>query len=396
MEERKFKVIKGGAELHSTGTKRYFISAYTTDTRLMGVIGVFIHWKLSGSPNGNDFYQFFYYDAEEYGLESYTGLLNADSTQVSQTEKALMGGLGGKNIELTEKEARWLIKKFAEGSRRLNTPLPEPQSEYRFLLDEPVSVTLKEEEAVIAKICTPLLSDYHLIHYFLMRCFARDKTAQNYLTLGELDTDSIFSEAPATLCQNSINEYIDETGNLSYLCESLIEINNAYKLILTEITIADGKISSAQLCSSLRITATEAAMMLNRPEFVTVYEILTDADNFEQIFSTLTIGSMLTSHENGRLYLQFNANNDHVNRKIFRLNEDIHGMFFVSDFGQLIAAAYGLNEIHDMERMLHSSPLAPYLLPSARYEFKEPILYEFIQSDFEDFAEFLESLQQPQ
>lgn len=137
-------------------------------------------------------------------------------------------------------------------------------------------------------------------------------------------------------------------------------------------------------------------MMLNRPEFVTVYEILTDADNFEQIFSTLTIGSMLTSHENGRLYLQFNANNDHVNRKIFRLNEDIHGMFFVSDFGQLIAAAYGLNEIHDMERMLHSSPLAPYLLPSARYEFKEPILYEFIQSDFEDFAEFLESLQQPQ
>jgi hypothetical protein len=32
------------------------------------------------------------------------------------------------------------------------------------------------------------------------------------------------------------------------------------------------------------------------------------------------------------------------------------------------------------------------LLASAKYEFKEPVLYEFIQSEFDDFAEFLETL----
>ena len=29
-------------------------------------------------------------------------------------------------------------------------------------------------------------------------------------------------------------------------------------------------------------------------------------------------------------------------------------------------------------------------MATAKYEFKEPVLYEFIQSDFEDFNEFLD------
>jgi len=101
---------------------------------------------------------------------------------------------------------------------------------------------------------------------------------------------------------------------------------------------------------------------------------------------------MQTIHENGRLYLEFNKNNDHVNKKIFRLNEDIHGLYFATDFGQLIIATYSLSEIHEIEKTLSKSEISTCIIPTAKYEFKEPILYEFIQSDFDDFSDFLDFL----
>ena len=115
-------------------------------------------------------------------------------------------------------------------------------------------------------------------------------------------------------------------------------------------------------------------------------------DDFLKRFGSLSANSMQTLHDNGRLYLEFNKNNDHVNRKIFRLNEDIHGLYYATDFGQLIIAAYSLNEIHEIERMLSKSEVCTCIIPTSKYEFKEPILYEFIQSDFDDFTDFLDFL----
>lgn len=65
-------------------------------------------------------------------------------------------------------------------------------------------------------------------------------------------------------------------------------------------------------------------------------------------------------------------------------------MYYITDFGQLIVSSYSLPGIHALERDLRKSVLAPYLMATAKYEFKEPVLYEFIQSDFEDFNEFLD------
>ena len=69
MNHSKFTVIKGGSE-PDFGTRR-FLSAYITDTRLMGVVGLQIHWERLEDGGAADFYQLFYYDAEEYGLDSY-------------------------------------------------------------------------------------------------------------------------------------------------------------------------------------------------------------------------------------------------------------------------------------------------------------------------------------
>jgi len=103
---------------------------------------------------------------------------------------------------------------------------------------------------------------------------------------------------------------------------------------------------------------------------------------------------MMTIHENGRLFLAFNKNNSHVDKAVFRLNEDVYGMFYISDFGQMIIASYNVKGILALEMDLRKSPLKEYMDMTSKYEFKEPILYEFIQSDFDDFEDFLEFIRE--
>ncbi len=78
-------------------------------------------------------------------------------------------------------------------------------------------------------------------------------------------------------------------------------------------------------------------------------------------------------------------------KKEYRLNEDVLGMYFVSDSGQLISASYSLEEIRQLEIDLEL-PFGRKLIPTAKYEFQEPVLYEFIQSGFEDFELFVDAI----
>ena len=391
MAERKFKVIKGGAAAALSSNRRKFLSGFITDTRLMGVVGLYIHWELSNTDSVSDFHQFFYFDAEEYGFETYKSLLGSDQEALTIMEQALIGGLGGNKVNVYEREATHLVQKYVKMNELLSIPLPDGKNEYEFLLEEPVVLSKSENEIMIDKLCTPIVSEYQLINYFLMRVFGRDFEAAAYLASDILPLEILPAEEGATLCKNSIEEFFDESG-CSYLCESLIEYDGKYELIVSEINLEEGQVTGTKKRSSFFITSAEAAMMLNHPEFITVYEILTEMEDFLKRFSSLSVNSMQTLHENGRLYLEFNKNNDHVNRKVFRLNEDIHGLYYATDFGQLIIAAYSLNEIHEIEKALGKSEVSSCVIPTAKYEFKEPILYEFIQSDFDDFTDFLDFL----
>lgn len=391
MTERKFTVIKGGAAAALSNNSRSFLSGFITDTRLMGVVGLYIHWELSNTEFASDFHQFFYFDAEEYGFETYKSLLGSDPEALAITEQALIGGLGGNKVNVNEREATYLVQKYVAMNEELSLPLPDGKNEFEFLLDEPITLSESENEVLIDKLSTPIVSEYQLINYFLMRVFGRDFEAAAYLATNDFSLNILPEDQGATLCKNSVEEFFDENG-CSYLCESLIEYDGKYKLVVSEIYLSEGKVSGTKKRSSFFVTSAEAAMMLNHPEFITVYEILTEMEDFLKRFTSLSANSMQTLHENGRLYLEFNKNNDHVNRKVFRLNEDIHGLYYATDFGQLIIAAYSLSEIHEIEKSLSKSEVCTCIIPTAKYEFKEPILYEFIQSDFDDFSDFLDFL----
>ena len=389
----KLTVIEGGLSATMEKREKYFVSAYITDTRLMGVLSVYARWKLSGMDEDCDLHQFFYIDCEEAGLETYRSVMGNAPDDIAYIEQSLTGGLGAKKVSLTERELKGVMTYYRRFNESRGLPLPENYREYSFLLEPPTELSTDEKKKVMHDMCGDIKSDYQAVNYFLMRCFGRDHAGGRYLASKNVPLDLYDDYFPATFLKNVIDtDRSFDDGAVSYLCESLIEQNGHYETVISNVVVKNMKIVAAKKCSNFAVSAAEAAMMLAKPEFVTVYEVMLSEEDMENNIGELTVNlnTVMTSHDNGRMFMAFKKNNDHVNERIFRLNNDVKGVYFLTDYGQLIASAYSLTDIRYLENKLRVSMLAPYLIVTAKYEFKEPVLFEFIQSDFEDFEDFLD------
>ncbi len=399
MSRPELKIIEGGLPSREK-TEKKFVSSYITDTRLMGAMAMYVCWDTPDCPETDSFHQFFYFDTEEYGFETYKSLWGYDKDEIYALEQSLISGLGGKKSDISEKEVRRILWEYADYNREHGLDMPGRKDEYAFLLENGCPRMTQEEEDILnAKMRTPLKSDYHVINYFLMRCLSGDLKGAGYLTKFSTDGDSgrkpafDLSEpfcgiAPCTLCKNTTD--FSESG--SYICQALIQKEADYSLLIICIDVLDMKVTGCRLQSSMKISTAEAAMLLSRSEFITVYEVMAEPEDLEKHTWDIACSTMVTVHENGKLMMSFNTDNDHVNKRIFRLSEDVFGLYYITDFGQFLISSYSLKNIRQMEDRISSSPLGKMLMPTAKYEFKEPVLYEFIQSDYEDFEEFMEFL----
>ncbi len=407
MKKSDLKIIKGGLSSNIDMMRKDFVSAYVTDTRLMGVLAVYARWNIAGpstdfSGEPDQLHQFFYIDCEEAGLETYTSHPGTDIIGIEITEQALVGGLGAKRVDLNERSLRGLLCHWRKFNVKHNLPLPENYSEYGFLLEPETVLTSPEQHSLMEEICSELVSDYQLINYFLMRCFGRDYDGARFLTASAGDADKFpldlyDSYIQATFCKNVIDvekKYGD--GSISYLCESLIEMNGKYETVISKVVAKDRKVIGFEHCSGFRVSEAEAAMMLAKPEFMTICEVMLSEDDMKKNLGEFTVGlnTVMSKQENGHLFMAFKESNSHVNNRVFMLSNDVKGVYFLSDYGQLIVTAYSLRDIRKLEATLAASPLSPYLVPTAKYEFIEPLLFEFIQSDFDDFETFLDFLQE--
>lgn len=393
LSKPKLTVIEGGLSASINRRKKSFISAYVTDTRLMGVLAVYARWNISDTASGTQLHQFFYIDCEEAGLQTYQSVMGDDFDEINYIEQALIGGLGAKKAELTERQLRGLLTYYAAFNRKHSIPLPDKYDDYSFIVEPETELEPDECNALMGMICGSISSNYQVVNYFLMRCFGRDSKGAAYLAAGNVDSELYYDYYPATFCKNVIDvSHRYDDGAVAYLCESLIELNNNYETVISRVVVKDLKVVALEKCSSFTVSAAEAAMMLTKPEFVTVYEVLLSDEDMDNNIGELTINldTVMSTHENGRMFMAFKKTNDHVDSKVFRLSNDVKGVYFLTDFGQLIAAAYTLSDIRYMEKKLKASPLAPFLMTTAKYEFKEPVLFEFVQSDFEDFDDFLD------
>ncbi|MDR2355688.1 MAG: hypothetical protein LBE16_05790 [Clostridiales Family XIII bacterium] len=390
MNEARLRVIRGGLHPAAHKTERRFSSAFATDTRLMGVFVLYIHWIRGEADTDADLHQFFYIDTEKFGLETYRGIEGNNAALLYETEQTLLGGLGGNKTDITEDEATFIIQKYSDMAKTSGTGLPAGKEAFAFILDKKVSLTSIEEDILFRKLCAPLESNEHAINYFLMRYFAKDAEAVKRLSTRPIPMSMAPNKQSETLCKNTIEPYINPSG-VSYLCESLIENNHRYQLVLSEIYMNARRVSFFCIRSCFFISASEAAMMLGRPEYITIYEILIEPEDLRKTLARIYPGAMQKKRDGGCLYLQFKSNNDHLKESVYRLNDDIRGVFFVTDQGQFIAVAYSLAAINRIEKELQSA-VRMGLRISERYEFKESVFYEFMQSDFLDFSDFVDYL----
>ena len=222
-----------------------------------------------------------------------------------------------------------------------------------------------------------------------MRCVGNDEAGAAYLAEDGVPLDMFSNYSKATFCKNTI----DPSGRPhEYISESLIEMDGKYETIITKIRVRDLRVSRFEFCNQNTVTATEAALMLRKTEFATVYEVLMEDEDMEDNLGefVLTMNTVMTTHPNGRLFMAFKPTNDHVGERVFMLSNDVKGVYFLTNYGQLIVVAYSQEDILELERGLATGPLKSYLMMTGQYELLDPVLFEFINSDYVDFHSFIE------
>lgn len=356
----------------------------------MGAVGMHMHWALESCYEGTRLHQFFLFDVEEYGFDSYESLVDGDLQDVQALEQTLINPLGGRKVPVTLREAKNLLQGYVDFNKSKNIPLPSGRDEYEFLLKTPSTLDAEKKKLLFGKQCTTIQSEYQLIHYFLMRTLSNDHVAAKFLSGRSLDWNLYSDITPATLCKNTIDE---KDGR--FMAESLTEVHNQYMLLVSRLKVEDMSITAFERISAFSVTSAEAAMMLARPEpeYVTVFDITAPPEAMANEDLEIHFNTMVSIHDNGRLFMAFNNNNKHVDRRVFRLNDDVMGLYYIGDSGEMIIAAYSQATISFLELDLLNGPFGKFIVPLSKYEFKEPVLYDFIQSDFDYFDEFVEALQ---
>ena len=411
---RNFHVIKGGLQKKAQTASYRLISAWITDTRLMGVCCIKAHWLAEAGDDTFEMFQFFYFDWQEYGLETYESFLGEPDLEmleaVETVEHSLAAGLGGKKNLITERELRFLVQSFAEFNAKRGIPMPQKSSEFDFLKPQ-FNLSDEEQHSLICKECTKISSPMQVMNYFLMRCFARDFEGAKLLTKNYVRTD-LFSEfAAADMLRNSIKEAPDDAGSNSdyyatssdtdfgtfntrktYTCESLLEFDAKYYLAATRITLEGRKVVKYERLSAFRISLWESSLMLTQPEYVTVYDVAGDLSGFDtKTFSLLKTG-LLSQHECGKLCSVFYPSNAHLAQSTYYMYDDLFGICYVLDSGQIVLASRSYENILKLEKELEESRYGPSLVLVSKYEFNHSLIHDFVNRNYEDFEDFLKDL----
>ncbi len=346
---------------------------YATDTRLMGVVGASIEYK----AEGHTVVELYHIDFESYGVDRYEQFVDGDSHAIKEMKQEAFGGLGGKLIRISLELFFQLIYEGCSSNVLLSYKVLKQeifQSEYK-----------PSDEAhlkLMAKICVPMKNAYHSIHYYLMRIIGQDAPGARYL--------STIPVVTLPVSGLMVRNQIDELGKYLYRTTSVVSTDDLYYLITLCLRLDDDyKINEISSVESMEISDFEVALMVKKKEFISVYEIF-DLD-FEQQFLLRHKHCMVNLHENGRLITEFKINNDHVTHENFLLSDDIERVYFMTDDHQLLVMAYAVDGNEDFEN--HEAKLFSGQLQLLELlEFEEPILYDFVDSGFDDFIEFLESL----
>ena len=402
------KVIRGGKEDSILTSKKVFLKAFATNTRLMGVTAVHAIFSLPDNFILKTCHMFFYFDSEEFYFDTYEKVLSKSlndpkvARYVDEISSRMMGGLGGSLIEISEKELKVLIKYYYDKTIDNHDDVPKGYEEYKFLIDKSISFSDKELSELFDKICVPISCDYEAINYFLMRLVGSDFLPAKYLTDGSFMLFNLgfnngaflknkISELDSEMDIKNDDEYFNSFSTVkTYFTESLIESNDSFYIMTTEIRVCNLKIVGFKKLSSFKITNIEADMMTKRTEYLSLYEYSFPIELIPNFSTKLTKYTMTNYHENGILFMIFNKNNDHVKNKVFNISDDVLGVQYITKFNELILMAYSKETLKFLKKDLKSFSMYDDLQFIDDYTAKNPIFYSFVNSNYEGLQDFLD------
>jgi hypothetical protein len=358
-----------------------FRYAKITNSRLMGSMGLIISWD----KDEHIYNQYFLLDAEGLGIADYISLENVDEHKFYMEQERLMGGLGSDRIYISKEDALFLVNQFGNKTIMYNKELPGEVAEYAYIIEEYKSYITFED--IFPKICKLIENDIEFINYMTMRFIARDREALRYFCVNEDIANMHITNINGVLLKNKV---ISKENN-KYICETIYEDNDGYykcKLAFNiDIIDSEYKIRSLIVVDKQYVDHVYVLDEMIKNEYIVVYNINDQNDFLENFYSDnpFTLKSNL---ENGVLFTRFNFNNNHVKKDTYLISDDIKSLYYIINNKLLVACYNERNKIYT-DKILNAK-YKDYIKNENEYLFKGSVLYEFVESEENDFYNFID------
>lgn len=369
-------------------SKLKFIKAEATNTRLMGVVGLVAYFENEYSET---VVQIYHLDYESFGIDGFHYLVNPAEEDFETLVLGVAGGLGGDFVPISYEAFVFLIKSaYAVDESCVDSLVDfecfEAQFEEMF-----ADLTLDEEAALYMYLCPELSTPEMLINYFLMRVVGCDyKATLGLYKSGHFDESFELLETAQTLIKNTIHFRKKCKEIATYRCESIVDLEASYALIVTEfkVDLKNHEIVGVKELERLCMSSIEAAFNLNVPEYMIVCGVK-DAF-FERRFAVQNPEMMKQNYPFGNLYIEFNKDNSHVGNNPYRLSGDVYLMYYFTVSGQLIICGLSMENVMTLDAFFYENDVYEESLSRiCEVRLDDPMLLTFVNSGYDNIFDFL-------
>ena len=217
-------------------SKLKFVGAQATNTRLMGVVGVVVHWKDEAE---REIAQIFHLDYEVYGIDGFYHLMDQALKELDTLTLAVTGGLGGTFVPIDFREMVYLLK----SAYVVDPNSVETHVDFEAFLETFLSwkddLSFVEIVKLMERINPKISTDIQAINYMIMRIVGGD--VMSTISLWDDHTalkKTEFFETPFTLIKNTCHLMEDASKDKkTYRAEALIDFEHKYKLLVFKVKV---------------------------------------------------------------------------------------------------------------------------------------------------------------
>jgi len=368
---------KGHLRVVGKKTENEFLESGCTKTRLTGVAGCYVLWKV---PEGS-LMQFFCMDFEREGIKGYKSLLNGTEEEQKDMMKEAIGVYGENFESLSKDEMADLLNLMYSVNLKFHLPLPGKTSEYAYMLTSEKIVPDSVREELDFKLSKKMETDFEAANYYMSRALARDEDAEKLLLVTGDRLDLVELPGKSILLKNEVKE-MERFKETRYCnCNALARCGTDYFILMGRIGLIDTnegvKIVSAQFLEKKDLAVDEASMIIKRTEYLLIYKVA-DKDCFDDSLRVEKPCVEKEAHERGLLYTQFKRNNAHYKNQTYFMNDDIFGLYFLMDEGKLIAATYSSDGLQDINDFLGRPCFRDCLTREKAFYSESPLFYHIV------------------